>query len=156
MKSNSYPAATHSPIIESPDMQEAIRRRAEEVYIRSGRIPGRDLDNWTQAQHEILRETGSLERRTAIVVDVDGVQYVGEYGSESCGGYKPGEYSAGEDIALRFEGEKMFLKRPNGRELETRIVHKIGIPSLAFVQASPRWTSCLLDHVPAAGVTREA
>jgi hypothetical protein len=126
VKSNSYPVATHSAIVERLDMKEAIRIRAEEIYIRNGRIPGRDLDNWTQAETEILRETGSLARRTAIVVAVDGVQYVGEYGLESCGGYKPGEFSAGEDIFVRFEGEKMFLKRPNGSELETRIVHKIG------------------------------
>jgi len=126
VKSNSYSVATHFAIVEKPDMQEAIRRRAEEIYMRSGRIPGRDLDNWTQAENEILRETGSLARRTGIVVAVDGVQYVGEYGSESCGGYKPGELSAGEDIAVRFEGEKMFLKRPNGSELETTIVYKIG------------------------------
>jgi hypothetical protein len=126
VKSNSCPVATHSSVVEKPYMQEAIRRRAEEIYIRSGRIPGRDLDNWTQAENEILRETGSLARRTGIVVAVDGVQYVGEYGSESCGGYKPGEFSAGEDIFVRFEGQKMFLKRPNGSELETTIVHKIG------------------------------
>jgi hypothetical protein len=44
-------------------MKEAIRIRAEEIYIRNGRIPGRDLDNWTQAETEILRELGSLERR---------------------------------------------------------------------------------------------
>jgi hypothetical protein len=102
VKSNSYPVATHSAIVERLDMKEAIRIRAEEIYIRNGRIPGRDLDNWTQAETEILRETGSLARRTGIVVAVDGVQYVGEYGSESCGGYKPGEFSAGEDIAVRF------------------------------------------------------
>lgn len=126
MKSNSYPVATHSAIVDRLAMQEAIRRRAEEIYIRNGRIPGRDLDNWTQAENEILRETGFVDRRTAIVVDVDGVQYVGEYESEPCGGYKPGEFGAGQDIAVRFEGEKMFLKRPNGSELETTIVRKIG------------------------------
>jgi hypothetical protein len=42
----------------------------------------------------------------------------------SCGNL--GLWSAAEDIAVRFEGEKMFLKRPNGSELETTIVHKIG------------------------------
>jgi hypothetical protein len=26
------------------DLHEAIRRRAEEIYFRSGKIPGRDLD----------------------------------------------------------------------------------------------------------------
>lgn len=34
------------------DRQEAIRRRAEEIYIRNGRIPGRDNENWAQAEQE--------------------------------------------------------------------------------------------------------
>ena len=38
------------------DLQEAIRRRAEEIYIRNGKIPGHDLENWAQAEHEIMRE----------------------------------------------------------------------------------------------------
>ena len=115
-----------SPVPRSSELREAIRRRAEEIYIRNGSIPGRDLDNWTQAEAEIMRECGSSMRRTAIVVDVNGVQYVGEYGSELCEGYQQGEFSMGEDISIRFEGNKMFLKRPNGKELETTIVHKIG------------------------------
>ena len=115
-----------SPVPRSSELQDAIRTRAEEIYVRSGRIPGRDLDNWTQAEAEIVQECGTSTRRTAVVLDVNGVQYVGEYGSESCDGYQPGEFSAGEDISIRFEGDKMFLKRPNGKELETTIVHKIG------------------------------
>jgi hypothetical protein len=31
------------------DMHDAICRRAEEIYIRNGRIPGHDLENWMQA-----------------------------------------------------------------------------------------------------------
>lgn len=67
-----------------PDQHEAIRRRAEEIYIRNGRIPGRDVENWAQAEHEILREAAqsqsqSQSRRTAIIVRVEGVEYVGEY-----------------------------------------------------------------------------
>jgi hypothetical protein len=115
-----------SPVPRSSELREAIRRRAEEIYVRNGRISGRDLDNWTQAEAEIMREYGSPMRRTAIAVDVKGVQYVGEYGSESGDGYQPGEFSAGEDISIRFEADKMFLKRPNGKELKTTIVHKIG------------------------------
>ena len=114
-----------SRVPRSSELQEAIRKRAEEIYVRNGRIAGRDLDNWTQAEAEIARECGNSMRRTAIVVDVDGVQYVGEYGSESCHGYQPGEFGAGEDISIRFEEDKMFLKRPNGKELETTIVHNI-------------------------------
>ena len=59
------------------DRQEAIRRRAEEIYVRNGKIPGRDLENWAQAEQEILRE--SAPRRTAIIVKVNGAEYVGEY-----------------------------------------------------------------------------
>jgi hypothetical protein len=107
------------------DLQEAIRRRAEEIYVRSGRIPGRDLDNWAQAESEILRESAQ-GRRTAVVVTVDGVKYIGEYDPASSGGYTPGEFGAGARVPVRFEGDKMFVKRPNGKELETTIVHKLG------------------------------
>ena len=112
--------ASSSPAI----LQEAIRRRAEEIYVRDGRIPGRDLENWKQAEQEILRESAeSTNRRTAVVVTVNGVKYVGEYDPASCGGYKPGEFAAGVRVPVRFDGNKMFVRRPNGIELETTIVH---------------------------------
>jgi hypothetical protein len=110
-----------------PDLHERICRRAEEIYIRNGRIPGRDLENWTQAEQEILRESAACPtRRTAIVVTVHGVKYVGEYTPDSSGGYSPGEFTKGVPVPVRFEGEKMFVKRPNGAELETTIVQKLG------------------------------
>ncbi len=109
------------------DPHEAIRRRAEEIYIRNGRLPGRDLQNWAQAEQEILRELAEHgTRRTAIVVRVNGVEYVGEYNPESCDGYIPGELGRGAPIPVRFQGDKMFVKRPNGKELETSIVKKTG------------------------------
>jgi hypothetical protein len=100
-----------------PQLQEAIRGRAEEIYIRSGSIPGRDLQNWAQAEAEILRECEESLRQAAIV---------GEYDSASSHGYSAGEFGSGDDVALRFEGDKMFVRRPNGMELETTIVRKIG------------------------------
>jgi len=108
------------------EIHEAIRRRAEQIYVQSGRIPGHDIENWNQAEAEILHEAGEFPRRTAVVVEVNGVQYVGEYPSESCGGYQPGEFDGGAAVPVRFQGEKMFVKRPNGRELETTVVKKIG------------------------------
>ena len=109
-----------SPLL---DQHEAIRRRAEEIYIRNGRIPGRDLENWTQAEQEIIHEVAEHSvRRTAIVVKVDGVQYVGEYAIDSADGYTPGEFTKGVPVPVRFDGDKMFVRRPNGKELETRIV----------------------------------
>lgn len=60
------------------DLHELLRRRAEEIYIRSGRIPAHDVQNWTQAEEEIQTEFERASHRTAIIVRVSGVQYVGE------------------------------------------------------------------------------
>jgi Protein of unknown function (DUF2934) len=123
MQNSSLPDSP-SPVL--ADLQEAIRRRAEEIYFESGRIPGRDLENWSQAEQDIMRQVAeSSPRRKAVVVRVNGVQYVGEYQAESCDGYVPGEFRSGASVPVRFEGEKMFLRRPNGRDLETTIVRKI-------------------------------
>jgi Protein of unknown function (DUF2934) len=107
------------------DLQEATRRRAEEIYIQSGRIPGRDVENWTQAEREIREHSKNGSRRAAIIVRVHGLQYVGEYCLDSADGYVPGEIDAGSSVAVRLKGDKMYVKRPNGRELETTIVQKI-------------------------------
>jgi hypothetical protein len=107
---------------------EAIRRRAEEIYVRGGRIPGRDKENWIQAEREIQQEIAAQQmvRRTAIVVRVNGVEYIGEYKPELSNGYVPGEFGTGATVPVRIEGSKMFIRRPNGQELETRIVKKTG------------------------------
>ena len=109
------------------DRHEAIRRRAEEIYVRNGKVRGRDLENWMQAEEEILRESfpGPANRK-AVVVKVNGVHYVGEYDLSSSGGYTPGELEKGTAIPIRFAGSKMFVKRPNGMELETTVVKKVG------------------------------
>jgi len=123
MSISSFP---DSSVPAHPDLQEAIRRRAEEIYVRNGRVEGRDVENWSQAEHEVMNEIAARARRTAVIVRVDGVQYVGEYRPESAEGYVPGEFGPGIAVPVRFEGDKMFVKRPNGRELETTIVQKIG------------------------------
>jgi hypothetical protein len=121
-------ANTPNPWPTAPrDLHEAIRRRAEEIYIRNGRIPGRDQENWAQAEQEIRREFADRPpRKTAIVVRVDDAEYIGEYNPESCDGYVPGEFGAGASVPVRFHGDKMFVKRPNGKELETTIVKQTG------------------------------
>jgi hypothetical protein len=106
-----------------PQMREAIRRRAEEIYFRSGRLPGRDVENWRQAEAEILHEIA--ERPVGrVVVKVQGVLYTGEYDLASADGYNPGEFQQGQSLAVRLEGDKLFLRRPDGRELQTKIIDK--------------------------------
>lgn len=124
-------AAANSPQpwpITAVDRQEAIRRRAEEIYIRNGRIPGRDAENWAQAEQEISRElAGEAPRKIAIVVRVNGDEYVGEYDPESADGYVPGEFGTGASVPVRFHGGRMLVLRPNGKVLETTIVQKNGV-----------------------------
>lgn len=109
----------------SPQMHEAIRRRAEEVYRRNGCVPGHDLENWQQAEAEILRESVAQPVHR-VAVKVQGVVYTGEYDTTSADGYTPGEFQRGQPVAVRLEGDDLFLRRPNGRELQTRIVKRSG------------------------------
>jgi len=122
--------SSHQPADVQPsiDLQESIRRRAEEIYVRNGRVPGRDLENWAQAESEVRAEAAPTEPRIrrAIVLKINGMQYVGEYRPESSDGYLPGEFEPGAPIPVRFEDDKMFVTRPDGRELETTVVKKIG------------------------------
>jgi Protein of unknown function (DUF2934) len=108
------------------ELQGAIRKRAEEIYIRSGRVPGRDAENWSQAEAEIMSEAAQRpRRRPAIVITVHGVQYIGEYDPNASGGYTPGEFAAGQSMPVRFDGGKMYIQRRDGTELETTIIKKI-------------------------------
>jgi len=126
METATHPNHLSNPSPIDPDRHEAIRRRAEEIYIRNGRTPGRDIENWTQAETEILREAAGHSPRTAVAVKVSGVYYVGEYSVDAADGYAPGEFAAGDRIIVRFDGDKMFVRRISGVELETTIVKRIG------------------------------
>jgi len=110
----------------SPEVQEAIRRRATELYQSSGGVSGQDAENWFQAEAEVLRESAGSPIRRAIVVNVQGVVYTGEYECTSAEGYLPGEWKPGDPIPVRLAGNKLYLRRPNGRELQTTIVKRIG------------------------------
>jgi hypothetical protein len=46
----------------SPDLQEAIRQRAYEIYQQRGGKNGTDMEDWILAEREILDRSG---RRTA-------------------------------------------------------------------------------------------
>ena len=90
------------------DLQQAIRLRAEEIYERHGRILGHDLPKLGRAEKEIMQELSERPtRRTAVVINLNGVQFVGECALESSGGYVPGELSS---PALRFRSASTVKK----------------------------------------------
>jgi hypothetical protein len=107
-------------------LQNAIRARAEELYQQGGGAPGHDVENWCRAEAEIMPERTAAFARPAVVINVEGVVYTGEYDAVSADGYRPGEWMVGDRVPVRLEGDKLFLRRPNGRELETRVVKRIG------------------------------
>jgi hypothetical protein len=43
---------TGSETISTPSRDEQIRRRAYEIYLERGEQPGRELDDWLQAERE--------------------------------------------------------------------------------------------------------
>jgi hypothetical protein len=110
----------------SPHLQAAIRRRATELYQQGGAVEGHDTENWYQAEAEILRELATHPIRRAVVVNVQGVVYTGEYDSSSADGYTPGEWKPGDPVPVRLAGDKLYLRRHNGHELQTTIVKRIG------------------------------
>ncbi len=112
---NPWPAAFN-------EHHEAVRRRAEEIYARNGKIPGHDLGNWAQAEQEILRE--SAARRAAVVIRVKDKEYVGEYDPATADGYRPGEFGPGASVLVTFNGHRMQVLRPNGKTLETTLLRR--------------------------------
>jgi hypothetical protein len=110
----------------SPEVQEAIRRRAIELFQRGGEVEGHDLANWYQAEAEIVREFSLPSTRSAVVVSVEGVVYTGEYEPASAEGYTAGEWQPGDPVPVRVEGDKLYLRRRNGLELATNIIKRIG------------------------------
>jgi len=108
------------------ELQNAIRNRAKELYWQGGALEGQDLENWQQAEAEILRETAPHLSRPAVVINLEGVVYTGEYNLAAADGYTPGEWKAGDRVPIRLEGDRLFLRRTNGRELETNVVKRIG------------------------------
>ena len=81
------------------------------------------MQNWTQAEIEIMQELAERpSARTAIIVNINGVEYIGEYKLAEADGYRPGEFDLGQPVPIRFAGEKMFVTRPNGTELETTLI----------------------------------
>ena len=47
-----------TPSVETLPLEERIRRRAQELYIKRGDQPGSELDDWLQAKEEILWAEG--------------------------------------------------------------------------------------------------
>ena len=66
MTGKSKPRKTHSPKpAHSSAIEERIRRRSYELYEQRGRVDGFALDDWLQAEREILGAQKQLKVKAA-------------------------------------------------------------------------------------------
>ena len=117
---------TAATTVRGPEVEDAIRRRAEKLSEERGRTPGHEVEDWLHAEVEVMREieASHLAKPAFVVVRFEGANYTGEYDAKSCDGYTPGEFRAGTPVEVRFHAGRMYVKRAAGKELETRIVRK--------------------------------
>ena len=106
-----------------PISEDAIRHRAQQLFELRGCTPGHEVEDWLCAEAELRRECAS-QKSAHVVIKLDGVTYTGEYDPANCDGYHPGELAAGAPTRIRLLQDKMFIQRPNGKELETTIVKR--------------------------------
>ncbi len=63
-QATSTQAETGEASVGNSAREEEIRRRAYEIYLERGEQPGRDLEDWLQAERELAR--GVLRRAQAV------------------------------------------------------------------------------------------
>jgi hypothetical protein len=99
---------------------KAVRQRAQKLFEESGRVSGRDQENWLRAEAEIDAEACTCGKPAYVVIKFKGVTYTGEYDALATD-YRPGEL-AGAPVEWKLESETMIITRSNGMQLTARIV----------------------------------
>lgn len=80
----------------------------------------------TQKQSDgstITTPVQNTQKHYYISVQAGDMVYVGEYTPVFFG--KPGDWVIGDPISVRFDGNKMILQKPNGKELKAKIQKRI-------------------------------
>lgn len=57
------PAKARNAPIEALPLEEQIQRRAYQLYVARGNQSGSELDDWLQAEQEVLQTLGSHQQR---------------------------------------------------------------------------------------------
>ncbi|MEN2985148.1 MAG: DUF2934 domain-containing protein [Thermodesulfovibrionaceae bacterium] len=52
-------------MIDKERLEEEIRQVAYEIYLRSGCIPGRDLENWLEAERIVYEKYGLIKEEAS-------------------------------------------------------------------------------------------
>ena len=94
---------------------------ADHVYQK-----GKYLDVDSQAYQKLVGDTSVLRHENDLSVQIDDIVYVGQCEEKrhfsSC---RPGAWIVGDMIDVRIDKDSMYLKKPDGGELKTRIVKRV-------------------------------
>lgn len=60
-KRNKTPHYESEPTIKTPKLpgEDEIRRHAHQLFLKRGGIPGKEMDDWLQAERELKQGSGS-------------------------------------------------------------------------------------------------
>lgn len=87
---------------------------------------GKYLDVDSQAYQKLVGDTSVLRHENNLSVQIDDLVYVGQCEEKrhfsSC---RPGSWVIGDMIDVRIDKDYMYLKKPDGGELKTRIVKRV-------------------------------
>jgi hypothetical protein len=96
---------------------------ADKVYQK-----GKYLDVDSQAYQKLVGDTSVLRHENDLSVQIDDLIYVGQCEEKrhfsSC---RPGAWVIGDMIDVRIDKDCMYLKKPDGGELKTRIVKRVRV-----------------------------
>jgi hypothetical protein len=106
--------------VRTPEVENAIRLRAEKLYEARGRVAGHEVEDWLQAEAEILRELQCFPKLARVAVHFEGATYIGEYDAQHCDGYTRGEFRAGTPVELPFRGSDYVHEAPQRQRIENR------------------------------------
>lgn len=68
------------------------------------------------------------------IVALDGILYQTEYSAKYLWSHKP-QWIVGDEIEVRLDKDKMFLRKPDGNELKTSIVQRVRIQAPPVAQS---------------------
>lgn len=125
-------------------LEKLIAQRAQELYELRGREEGHALEDWLRAEGEVRAKLGTQGKLSDQVsgagsvriptaagltaaffkIRVGDVIYTLQYDPQHCDAYRPGMLKKGQPVELRFEEDKVYMKLPNARELEAKVVRK--------------------------------
>jgi hypothetical protein len=99
----------------------ALGLAADKVYQK-----GKYLDVDSQAYQKLVGDNSVLRHENDLSLQIDDIIYVGQCEEKryfsSC---RPGTWVIGDMIDVRIDKDYMYLRKPDGGELKTRIVKRV-------------------------------